>query len=132
MRSNIVLVLLMLLAACTSVKPFTNEDAVAIAQQFVEDRVRFFASETINGSTENIPAADISIIRVYPEADGMWTVLLYVEGLADNVTKRGGLAIAIDPEKREVIDAQPFNARANESDKAPQLIRSDSEVLPQD
>jgi hypothetical protein len=98
-----------------------------VAKAFVDSHVRFFKSGLAdNGSQsqENLMNADISIINVYAERDGMWTVLLYIESNTTNGTKRGGLAILVDPATRQVLNAAPFNPRSNESNMTPRIIQS--------
>ncbi|MBU0979329.1 MAG: hypothetical protein KJ709_00855 [Nanoarchaeota archaeon] len=94
--------LLLLVPGC---KNIGKEDAVAIAQNFTNNRVRFFTSD--NESMQGVSEAVISMLDI-ENIENEWRVLMNVS----SQNKTTGLIISIDDDTGEVIGVYSVNLTA--------------------
>ena len=111
MKNKYTLCLLMILstfilASCQ--KEINQEQAIQIAQSFVNTQVKLFSEETTeNGSNiTNIEQASMNIIEVINN-NNEWNVIIHIESNATGELKKRGLNVVVDAKTGEIDRAKP-------------------------
>lgn len=97
MKAMIFLVLVLLLAGCSSID---KKQAEQKAVEFVNKNVKFFARQ--ENSTLDLPRYSVGSITSYPEND-KWVVVMHVSASLGNETKKNDLIVKIT-RKGEVVE----------------------------
>ncbi|MBM3199760.1 hypothetical protein FJZ53_02395 [Candidatus Woesearchaeota archaeon] len=117
------LVIILLLQGCGSMTGFTTidqevtqEEALKIAQDFVNTHVRFFVDE--DKSIENVkgvvtPKASIVVTNI-AQQNGEWVIELIAQAEKDGEVKKAGMIVTIDAKTGEVKKDKLRQFRLNE------------------
>ena len=92
-----VIVVLSLIAGCE--KDITKEEALAIAQGFVNENVKFYTAN--ESATDVLQRASITIEDARKINDE-WNIRLYVSSNANGEVKKSGLIVVVDAKTGEV------------------------------
>jgi hypothetical protein len=100
MRKSSIILLVIILAACAP--KFDGDDALDIAKDFVETRVKFYEGD--NRST--VWEAEITVMPIGQDPSGFWVVPLIVRGPPNetNYSKKARLLVYVDGDRRRVVD----------------------------
>lgn len=92
-----VILVLSLISGCK--KDIAEGEALAIAQRFVNDNVKFYTAN--ESDTDVVQRASITIVDVRKINDE-WAVRLYVNSNATGEVKKTGLVVVVDAKTGEV------------------------------
>ncbi len=105
-----IFILAVTLVFVTSCGDISEKEAISVAQDFVNQNVRFYSTEQgENGTTaQGVGKVKLTVFKV-DKITGMYNVYILAQSDFEDETKKSGLLVKIDSKSGEVIRMEKFD-----------------------